>query len=46
MGDVYFRIGEMMVHVQGQMRPELPRAIKGIKVQAHGNRLHILHATQ
>jgi RNA polymerase sigma factor (sigma-70 family) len=46
MSDAYFRIGEMMVHVQGQMGPELPRAVKGIKVQAQGNRLHILHATQ
>ena len=46
LGDAYFRIGEMMVHVQGQMRPELPRAIKGIKVRAWGRVLHILHATQ
>jgi protocatechuate 3,4-dioxygenase beta subunit len=46
MGDAYFRVGEMMIHVQGQMGPELPRAVKGIKVQAQGNRLHILHATQ
>jgi hypothetical protein len=48
MGDAYFRIGERMVHVQSNriMGPELPRAVKGIKVQAQGNRLHILHATQ
>jgi hypothetical protein len=46
LGDTYFRIGEMMVHAQGEMAPDLPRAVKGIKVQAQGNRLHILHATQ
>jgi len=46
LGDAFYRVGEMMVHVQGQMRPELPRAIKGIKVQARGRVLHILHATQ
>jgi RNA polymerase sigma factor (sigma-70 family) len=46
LGDTYFRIGEMMVHAQGEMAPELPRSVKGIKVQARGNRLRILHATQ
>ncbi len=46
MGDYYFRIGEMMAHVQSTRRPEMPRAVKGIKVHAHGNRLRILHATQ
>jgi hypothetical protein len=46
MGDAYFRISEMMVHAQGQLGPELPRAVKGIKVQAQGDRLHILHAAQ
>jgi hypothetical protein len=46
MGNTYFRIGEMMVHVQGQRTPGLHRAVKGIKVHARGNRLHILHATQ
>jgi RNA polymerase sigma factor (sigma-70 family) len=46
LGDTFFRIGAMMVHAQGQMAPELPRAIKGIKVQAEANRLRILHATQ
>ena len=46
LGDSYFRIGETMVHAQGQMGPDLPRAVKGIKVQAQGNRLHILHAAQ
>jgi RNA polymerase sigma factor (sigma-70 family) len=48
MGDAYFRIGERMVHVQSNrlMGPELPRAVKGIKVQARGHRLQILHATQ
>jgi RNA polymerase sigma factor (sigma-70 family) len=46
MGDAYFGIGETMVHTQGGARPDLPRAVKGIKVQAKGHRLHILHATQ
>jgi len=46
LGNAYFRIGERMVHVQGKLRPELPRAIKGIKVQARSRVLHILHATQ
>jgi hypothetical protein len=46
LGDAYFRIGESMVHVQGQIRSDLPQAIKGIKVGAQGQTLHILHATQ
>jgi len=46
LGDAFFRVGEMMVHVQGQMRPELPRAVKGINVRVRGRVLHILHATQ
>ncbi|MFI5454739.1 MAG: sigma-70 family RNA polymerase sigma factor [Isosphaerales bacterium] len=46
LGDAFFRVGEMMVHVQGKLRPELPRAVKGIKVRARGRVLHILHATQ
>jgi len=46
LGAAYFRISEMMVHVWGRMSTELPQAVKGIKVQASGNRLHILHATQ
>ena len=31
---------------RARWRPDLPRAVKGIKVQAQGNRIHILHATQ
>ena len=46
MGDAYFRISEMMIHIQSKTRPELSRAVKGIKVAALGNRIHILHATQ
>ena len=46
LGETYFRIGEKMVHVQGRMRPDLPQSVKGIKVQARGDRLHFLHATQ
>ena len=44
LGDGYFRIGEEMVHVQGPMRSDLPRSVKGIPVQARGDRLHFLHA--
>ena len=46
LGDVYFRIGEKMVHVQGGMRLDLPRSVKGIPVQARADRVHFLHATQ
>ncbi len=46
LGDVYFRIGEKMVHVQGRERPDLPRSVKGIPVQARADQLHFLHATQ
>jgi RNA polymerase sigma factor (sigma-70 family) len=46
LGDGYFRIGEKMVHVQGSMRPDMPQSVKGIPIQARGDRLHILHATE
>ncbi len=46
LGDVYFRIGEKMVHVQGRERPDLPRSVKGIPVQARADQLHFLHSTQ
>ena len=45
-GDVYFHIGERMVHVGGGMRLDLPRSVKGIPVQARADRAHFLHATQ
>ncbi len=45
-GDVYFHIGEKMVHVQGGMRLDLPRSVKGIPVRALADRVHFLHATQ
>ena len=46
LGDIYYRIGERMVHVQGLMRPDLPQSVKGIPVQSRGDRLYILHAAQ
>jgi RNA polymerase sigma factor (sigma-70 family) len=46
LGDVYFRIGEKMIHVQSRMRLDLPRSIKRIPVQARADRVHFLHATQ
>jgi hypothetical protein len=46
LGEAYFRVGERMVHVRGRLRPELPQAVKGIKVGARGRILHFLHATQ
>ena len=46
LGDAYFRIGEEMIHVRGQLAPNLPEAVKDIKVGARGRVLHILHATQ
>jgi RNA polymerase sigma factor (sigma-70 family) len=45
-GKAYFQIGEMMVHVQSQVRPQLPQSIKGIKIGARGRVVHFLHATQ
>lgn len=46
LGDVYFRIGEKMVHVRGGLRLDLPHSVKGIPVQARADRVHFLHATQ
>jgi DNA-directed RNA polymerase specialized sigma24 family protein/protocatechuate 3,4-dioxygenase beta subunit len=46
LGDVYFRIGEKMIHVQGRERPDLPRSVKGIPVRAQADQLHFLHSTQ
>ena len=46
LGETYFRIGEEMIHVQGQTRSDLPQSVKGIRVQARGRVLHFLHATQ
>jgi hypothetical protein len=46
LGETYFRIGEEIIHVRGQMRPNLPQAVKGIAVRARGRVLHFLHATQ
>ena len=46
MQDLYFRIGETMAHVQGQVRTDLPSQLKGIKVGGRGRVLHLLHATQ
>jgi RNA polymerase sigma factor (sigma-70 family) len=46
LGETYFRIGERMVHLKGRNRPDLPRAVDGIKVQARGRVLHFLHSTQ
>jgi hypothetical protein len=46
LGETYFRIGEEMIHVRGQMRQDLPQAVKGIAVRARGRVLHFLHATE
>ncbi len=46
LGETYFRIGEEIIHVRGQNRPDLPQAVKGIAVRARGRVLHFLHATQ
>ena len=46
LGDVYFRIGEKMIHIQGGTRLDLPRSVTGIPVQARADRVHFLHVTQ
>jgi hypothetical protein len=46
LGETCFRISEEMVHVRGGQRPDLPRAVKGIKVRARGRVIHFLHGTQ
>ncbi len=46
LGTTYFRIGEKMVHVEGRLRPDLPRAVKGIPVHARADLLHFLHGAQ
>jgi hypothetical protein len=46
LGDAYFRLGDKMAQVKGQVSPDFPASITGIKVAARGKRLHILHACQ
>jgi hypothetical protein len=46
LGDAYFGIGDKMAQVKGQVSPNFPASITGIKVAAKGKRLHFLHACQ
>jgi hypothetical protein len=46
LGDAYFRIDEKLVQVKGQIHPNWPESITGIKVAGNAKRLHILHACQ
>ncbi len=46
LADSYFQIGEKMVQVKGQVSPNWPESVAGIKVAARGKKLHILHATE
>jgi hypothetical protein len=43
---LYFQVAEDIVHLVGTMAPDLPREVKGIKVQSSGRKLHFLHAVQ
>jgi len=43
---LYFRVVEDMVHLAGTMTLDLPREVKGIRVQGRGDKLHFLHAVQ
>jgi hypothetical protein len=45
-GGTKFKVGEKMVHVQGESKPELPEKVEGIKVDAKFDKLHILQATE
>jgi hypothetical protein len=45
MADSRFKIGEQLIHLKGESEPELPQKVEGIKVDAKGDKLHILHAT-
>jgi hypothetical protein len=46
LADSYFRIGEKMVQVKGQVSSNWPESVAGIKVAARGTKLHILHGTE
>jgi RNA polymerase sigma factor (sigma-70 family) len=46
LGETYFRIGEKMIHVQGQTWTAPPQSVKGIEVRARGAVVHFLHAVQ
>jgi hypothetical protein len=41
-----FKVGEKMVHVRGESKPELPEKVEGIKVGARFDKLHILQSTE
>lgn len=46
LGETYFRIGDTMIHIRGEVRPNAPQSANGIKVAARGKTLHFLHAVQ
>jgi hypothetical protein len=41
-----FKVGEKMVHVRAESKPELPEKVEGIKVGARFDKLHILQSTE
>jgi hypothetical protein len=45
-GGTRFKVGEKMVHVRGESKPQLPEKVEGIKVDAKFDKLHILQSTE
>jgi hypothetical protein len=45
-GGTKFKVGEKMVHVRGESKPDLPEKVEGIQVDAKFDKLHILQATE
>jgi RNA polymerase sigma factor (sigma-70 family) len=46
LGGQFFRVGDDMIHLAGQMTGGLPGEAKGIELKAKAHRLHFLHAVQ
>ena len=45
-GGTKFKVGEKMVHVRAESKPELPEKVEGIQVDARFDKLHILQSTE
>src|SRR5262245_59578327 len=45
-GGTKFKVGEKMIHVRAESKPELPEKVEGIKVDAKFDKLHILQSTE
>jgi RNA polymerase sigma factor (sigma-70 family) len=44
--DLWFNVGELMIHLQGQNERDMPEKVEGIKINSAFKSLYLLHATQ